>query len=134
MDAYFEYLSGNAPQAVVTSLLESGKDRSWPSDLGLGRVLPSESQRPAWSWVATFDPGPSIRSLRVPVLAVIGGRDRDPSMEVRTWQDSLSGNPDPRTEIRVVPNAGHVLTVGGTHLQGIFNTQALDAMAAWAAA
>lgn len=133
IDAYFSFLSGEVSQTAVTSLLESGRDRSWPGDLGLGRVLPSEAQRPAWAWVATLDPEASLRSLRLPVLAIIGGRDRDPSMEVKAWQAALSANPDPRTEIRVVPGAGHVLTVGGTHMQGIFNTEALDAMAAWAA-
>ncbi len=133
IDAYFAYLSGEVSQTAVTSLLEAGKDRSWPGDLGISRVLPSEAQRPAWSWVATFDPGPSVRALRVPVLALIGGRDRDPALETAAWQAALTTNPDPRTEIRVVPGAGHVLTVGGTHLKGIFNTQALGAMAAWAA-
>jgi len=133
IDAYFAYLSGTVPQTAVTSLLESGKERSWPGDLGIERVLPSEAQRPFWSWVATFDPGPSLQALRVPVLVVIGGRDRDPALEIAAWQAALAANPDPRTEIRVVPGAGHVLTVGGTHMQGIFNTQALDAMAAWAA-
>jgi pimeloyl-ACP methyl ester carboxylesterase len=116
----------------VTRLLESGKDRSWPADLGIERVLPSEAQRPAWAWVAAFDPQASISSLRLPVLALIGGRDRDPAMEVKAWQAALVANGDPRTEIRVVPGAGHVLTIGGTHMRGIFNEQALDAMAAWA--
>ncbi len=133
IDAYFAYLSGGAPRSAVTSQLESGKERSWPGDLGIGRVLPSEAQRPAWAWVATFDPEPSLRSLRSPVLAMIGGRDRDPSMEVKAWQAALAENPDPRTEIRVTPGAGHVLTVGGTHMRGIFNDRALDNMAAWAA-
>lgn len=134
IDAYFAYLSGEAPRTVVTSLLDSGRDRSWPGDLGIGRVLPSDAQRPAWAWVATFDPEPSLRSLRLPVLAMIGGRDRDPSTEVKVWQATLFANPDPRTEIRVIPGAGHVLTVGGNHMQGIFNEEALSAMAAWAAA
>jgi pimeloyl-ACP methyl ester carboxylesterase len=134
VDAYFAFLSGGASRSMVTNLLESGRDRSWPDALGIGRVLPSETQRPAWAWVATFDPEPSLRSLRSPVLAIIGGRDRDPAMEVKAWQAALAENPDPRTEIRVVPGAGHVLTVGGTHMRGIFNERALDAMAAWAAA
>lgn len=133
IDVYFSYLSGEAPQAAVTALLESGRDQGWPSDLGIGRVLPSDPQRPAWSWVATFDPGPTLQSLRLPVLALIGGKDRDPALEVKAWQANLSANADPRTEIRVIPGAGHVLTVGGSHLQGIFNTRALEAMAAWAA-
>jgi len=134
IDAYFGYLSGEVPLTAVTSLLESGRDRSWPGDLGIGRVLPSEAQRPAWAWVATFDPAPSLRSLPLPVLAMIGGRDRDPSREVQVWQAALAANSDPRTEIRVVPGAGHVLTVGGTHMKGIFNEEALRAMAAWATA
>ena len=133
IDAYFSFLEGGVPQSAVTTLLESGKNRSWPSDLGIGRVLPSEAQRPAWAWVATFEPKPSIKGLAVPVLAVIGGRDRDPALEVKEWQEALASNPDPRTEIRVVPGAGHVLTVGGNHMQGVFNTRALEALAAWAA-
>lgn len=132
IDAYFAFLAGEVPQAAVTRLLESGKDRSWPADLGMARVLPSDAQRPAWSWVATFDPRPSLSSLRLPVLAMIGGRDRDPAMEVQAWQAALAPNGDPRTEIRVEPDAGHVLTVGGTHMRGIFNEAALDAMAGWA--
>jgi len=133
IDAYFSYLAADVPQTAVTTLLDSGKDRSWPFALGLERVLPSEAQRPAWTWVATFDPTPSIRNLRLPVLVLLGGLDRDPAEEVRAWQTGLVAGVDPRTEIRVVPGAGHVLTVGGNHLRGIFNVQALDAMAAWAA-
>ena len=132
IDAYFAFLSGAIPQAAVTRLLESGKDRSWPADLGIARVLPSDAQRPAWSWVATFDPRPSLSSLQLPVLAMIGGRDRDPSMEVKDWQAALAANGNPRTEIRVAPGSGHVLTLGGSHMRGVFNEQALDGMAAWA--
>ena len=134
IDAYFAFLAGEVAQGAVTSLLDSGKERSWPGALGIERVLPSEAQRPFWSWVASFDPAPSIRGLRLPVLVLIGGEDRDPAEEVRVWQASLKTASDPRTEIRVVPGAGHILTVGGNHMRGIFNTAALEAMAAWAAA
>lgn len=133
INAYFSYLSGQSPQSGVTDLLDSGKSQGWPEALGIGRVLPSEAQRPSWSWVATFDPLPSLRSLRIPVLALVGGLDRDPAADVKAWQSGLSENGDPRTEIRVVPSAGHVLTTGGTHVRGEFNLGALNAMAAWAA-
>jgi pimeloyl-ACP methyl ester carboxylesterase len=132
--AYFDYLSGKAPRSEVVALLDSGKDLGWPEALGITRVLPSDSQRPAWSWVATFDPGPSIGSLRLPVLTLIGGRDRDPAAEVSAWQAALLANGDPRTEIRVVPSAGHVLTLGESHARRDFNNKALTAMASWAAA
>ncbi len=131
--AYFAYLAGEAPQTEVTSLLESGTAQGWSDALGMKRVLPGDAQRPFWAWVATFDPLPSLARLRMPVLSLIGGRDRDPAAEVKAWQAGLAANGDPRTEIRVVPGAGHVLTTGGTHRIGTFNTEALDAMAAWAA-
>ncbi len=132
--AYFDFLSGKAPRSEIVALLDSGKDQGWPEALGINRVLPSDSQRPAWSWVATFDPGPSISSLRIPVLTLIGGRDRDPAAEVGAWQAALLENGDPRTEIRVVPSVGHVLTLGESHMRRDFNNQALAAMASWAAA
>lgn len=131
--AYFAYLAGDAPRAEITSLLEAGKAQTWYQVLGLHRVLPDESFRAAWAWVPSLDPLPSIRSLRMPVLAIVGGLDRDPATEVKAWQTGLAGNGSPRTEIRVVPGAGHVLTIGGAHKEGSFNLQALDAMAAWAA-
>jgi len=131
---YLDYLEGSAPRSEVLSLLDAGQDRAWPKALGLARVLPDDNQRPAWSWVSTFDPLPSLRRLRIPVLALIGGRDRDPSLEVTEWQKGLAENGNPLTEIRVVPNAGHVLTVGDSHREGSFNRPALNAMARWAAA
>ena len=85
IDAYFSYLAADVPQTAVTTLLDSGKNRSWPFDLGLERVLPSEAQRPAWTWVASFDPAPSIRNLRLPVLVLIGGLDRDPAAAWPSW-------------------------------------------------
>lgn len=131
--AYFAYLSGTSPRSLIESLLESGEKEGWSQVLGVGRVLPDDATRPAWSWVPSFDPTQSIRALRMPVLAVIGGRDRDPAMEVRVWQEALAENGHPRTEIRVVPGAGHVLSLGDSHMIGNFNVPALDAMAAWAA-
>jgi pimeloyl-ACP methyl ester carboxylesterase len=131
--AYFGYLAGTVPRSEVTNLLETGKGKPWPAALGMSRVLPDESTREAWAWVATFDPKPSLAALRGPVLALIGGRDRDPAVEVTTWQEALRENPSPRTEIRVVPGAGHELTLGDSHAARIFNREALDGMAAWAA-
>jgi pimeloyl-ACP methyl ester carboxylesterase len=131
--AYLAYLAGEAPRSEVVGLLGEGKSRPWYPLLGLERVLPDESFRAAWAWVPTFDPLPSIRALRLPVLAIIGGLDRDPAAEVKAWQTGLSGNPNPRTEIRVAPGSGHVLTLGDAHKPGAFNVPGLDAMAAWAA-
>ncbi len=131
--SYLAYLAGEAPRSQIVGLLEEGKTRPWYPVLGLDRVLPDESFRAVWAWVPTFDPLPSIRSLRLPVLAIIGGLDRDPAAEVKAWQAGLSGNAHPKTEIRVVPSSGHVLTVGDAHKAGAFNVPALDAMAAWAA-
>lgn len=130
---YLAYLAGDAPLAEIAGQLEAGKSQSWYAVLGLHRVLPDESLRAAWAWVPRTDPLPAIRGLRLPVLAIIGGLDREPAAEVKAWQAGLAPNPSPRTEIRVVPGSGHVLTTGDAHKVGAFNLPALDAMAAWAA-
>ena len=132
IEAYFSYLDGKTPLATVEALLKSGGSSGWSAALGIGRVLPDERLRPFWSWVATFDPLPSIQKLRIPVLVLIGGQDRDPATEVSVWQQGLSTNENAVTEIRVVPDAGHVLSKGSSHMLGNFNEAALDAMAAWA--
>jgi pimeloyl-ACP methyl ester carboxylesterase len=131
--AYFRYLAGEQPRAAIEAQLDAGRGEAWATALGLERVLPGESSRAAWAWVATFDPLPSLRTLRLPVLAVIGGRDRDPAVEVAAWLAGLAENGDPRTEVRVVPADGHVLSTGASHTHGSIDAEALDRVAAWAA-
>lgn len=130
---YLAYLAGDVPRAEIAGLLEAGKTRPWYKVLGLHRVMPDESFREAWAWVPRMDPIPALQAMKLPVLALIGGLDRDPAAEVKAWQAGLARNASPRTEIRVFPGSGHVLTVGDQHKEGAFNVEALDAMAAWAA-
>lgn len=110
---YLAYLAGDVPRAEIMGLLEAGKVQSWYAVLGLHRVLPDESFRAAWAWVPRMDPLPSIRSLRLPVLAIIGGLDREPAVEVNAWQAGLAKNASPRREnprVRAMfsPRATHV--------------------------
>jgi len=63
-----------------------------------------------------YDPGPVIAGLRVPVLAMFGGRDQNvlAGKNAEKWREALreGGNRDSR--IRVFPEANHMLLESAT--------------------
>jgi len=118
VSAYFDYLSTGNGLAEIRRTVDGAKGSTWYPAVPVGRVLPGEATRPMWSWVATFDPAPSIERLRIPVLLFFGGTDPlVPPSAVADWTNALARSSAFPT-IRVFPEAGHGMTIGehaGSH-------------------
>lgn len=76
-------------------------------------------------WFESFldlDPSLSIRSLRIPFLAIFGGSDGyvPPELNFVPMQKTLSENP--RSVVHVVPEANHFFRVSGSFSEDLFAT------------
>lgn len=136
LTAYFAFLDSGMGRAELLDSIDRAKGEPWYDALNLERVLPSEASRPAWEWVATYDPLPDIRKLRVPALVLLGARDEDTPLpeSSQRWIDGLREGGSTGSQVIVFPEAGHGLTVGGHHGPGPRATYArgyLPAVDAW---
>jgi len=112
VSAYFDYLATGEGLANIRKSVDGAKGSAWYPAVPVGRVLPGEATRPMWSWVATFDPAPSIEKLRIPVLLFFGGNDPFvPPSAIDDWTIALARSSASPT-IRVYPEAGHGMTLG----------------------
>lgn len=117
LDRYFAYLASGENRAETLASIQEAKGRPWHELVPLERIFPSEENRTSWSWVASWDPAPHIRNLRMPVLLLFGELDRDHPTElaVREWRRGLedAGNQD--VSIVVFPGAGHGIRMRAGH-------------------
>ena len=107
---YFDYLATGRQRAEVVTRLDSIRTGPLgPLAKQLDRVLPSEENRPNWSWVATHDPAPYIELLTFPTLLMFGDRDTDhpTALAVERWQAGLRKAGNERVTLMVFPGAGH---------------------------
>lgn len=112
LDSYFAYLAtGKDRDKVVAKLDGIRKGALAPLAEQLDRILPSESNRPNWSWVATYDPAAHIAQLQCPVLLLFGDRDTEQPTEiaVERWRDALAKGGNVRTTVMVFPGADHTM-------------------------
>ena len=74
----------------------------------------------AWyRWFASHDPAPALAALRVPVLAVYGGKD----LQVPADQNGEAlARLKPDAEIVVLPGLNHLMQTAGTGLPGEYGT------------
>jgi pimeloyl-ACP methyl ester carboxylesterase len=114
LDGYFRYLAtGKDREKVVAQLDGIRKGTLAPLAEQLDRILPSEENRPNWSWVATYDPATHIAQLRCPVLLIFGDRDTEQPAETAAarWREALAKGGNDRATIVVFPGADHTLRV-----------------------
>ncbi|WP_420479049.1 alpha/beta hydrolase family protein [Brevundimonas sp. FT23028] len=89
-------------------------------------------------WFIAHDPQPSLRALRVPVLAIYGGKD----VQVPAEQNATALRAVlPSAEIVVLPNLNHLMQPAGTGLPAEYRTiettldpEALKTIVDWVAA
>lgn len=108
--AYFDYLATGRRRAELVAYLDGMRaDRLSPLAEQLSRILPSEENRPNWSWVATHDPALSIEGIRSPILLLFGERDMDhpTGLAVERWREGLRQAGNDQATIMVFPEAGH---------------------------
>ena len=75
LEAYFSYLETGEGRAALLRMIDSARQQPWYDALNLDRVLPSDTSRPAWAWVATYDPLPDIQMVKIPSLVLLGAQD-----------------------------------------------------------
>ena len=118
LTAYFEYLATGERRAELIARLEGIRaDRLSPLAEQLERILPSDENRPNWSWVATYDPAPHIQSLTCPILLMFGDRDMDhpTALAVGRWREGLGKAGNDRVTLMVYPGAGHGIRMREGH-------------------
>lgn len=112
---YFWYLGTGRDREAIARRLEAVKVHPWYRYAALGRIMPSEVNRPNWEWVASFDPLLSISRFTGPVLLIFGDRDDQQPTElaIKRWQQGLRLAGNDRLTIRVFEGANHGIRVGG---------------------
>lgn len=114
IDKYMDYLASGQGREALSDAIAHAENERWSSAINLKRVLPRSEDVSRWAWVATYDPQADIRSLRMPVLVLIGGMDpfTPASVSIQRWQEGLEGG-DPRDIVVSFPSAGHGLRING---------------------
>ncbi|HEY6389030.1 MAG TPA: alpha/beta fold hydrolase [Candidatus Acidoferrum sp.] len=117
VEKYFSYLRTGDDRSGMEHAIQEAREKSWFRAVDVSRVLPPESARSKWEWVATYDPTLDIQRMTMPVLVLIGGKDR-PALSMKLndeWRSNLtqSGNAD-STVVEFL-NADHGATMAGTH-------------------
>jgi dienelactone hydrolase len=112
---YFEWLKTGVDRAGLLAAIEQARATSWYSVISLDQILPSDHFRPKWEWVATFDPLPLIKKMRMPVLVVLGDKDRLLPVELsaQRWREGLVENAN--TTVKVLPGVNHAGRLGEMH-------------------
>lgn len=137
LDTYFRYLAtGEARSELVARIASAREGRLSPLAAQLDRILPSEENRVNWSWVATWDPLPSIARIRCPLLLMFGDRDNDhpTSVAVEKWRAGLLQGQNDKATIMVFPGAGHGIRMRDGHTgagRAPFADGYADAMIGW---
>lgn len=109
IEKYFNYLATGEYRTEIVSELEKSRTKPWYKYATLERILPSEMNRPNWSWVATWDPAPHIQRITFPVLLMFGEKDTEhpTDVAVRKWRDGLKNAGNTNATVMVFPGAGH---------------------------
>jgi hypothetical protein len=117
VERYFSYLKTGEGRAGLELEIKAALDKPWYKAVDIGRVLPPESARMKWEWVASYDPATEIKLLTMPVLVLLGGRDR-PGLSGKMneqWRSNLLLGANSDATLIEFLNAEHGAAVVGTH-------------------
>jgi pimeloyl-ACP methyl ester carboxylesterase len=114
---YFEYLRTGKDREKLTAAMDSAKTKSWYSSVQLDKILPTEENRHNWNWVATFDPLPYIRKMKMPILLLFGGKDfqTPTTLAIQRWKEGLEKAENKNFQVELFPEASHALRRGMHH-------------------
>lgn len=133
IELYFDYLATGSNRAAVAAKLEESKNKSWYQYAQLNRILPSEENRPNWSWVATWDPMPHMEKITCPILLMFGDKDDNQPTEiaVKKWREGLAKAVNKDVTLMIFPGAGHGIRVGEHSHRAPFADGYKEAMLGW---
>jgi pimeloyl-ACP methyl ester carboxylesterase len=106
---YFHYLATGENRPQLVAELDSARQKPWYQYATLDRILPSETNRTNWSWVATWDPAVCTQKISCPLLLMFGDKDTDhpTDLAVAGWRDGLSKGGNKNSTVVIFPGAGH---------------------------
>ncbi|TWB24724.1 hypothetical protein FBZ89_101350 [Nitrospirillum amazonense] len=86
---------------------------------GDNRIATSEAvieavTKPWYRWFLTYDPAPALRTLRLPVLALVGSKDLQVSASENLPALRAALADDPKAEVREVPGLNHMFQTADT--------------------
>lgn len=112
---YFEFLGNGEGREDLTQSIIDSKDEQWIGVLNLELPLSTEEERIPWQWVSIYDPVSDISKMKFPVLVLLGEQDFLSSTELalKGWTDGLEMAENTNYTIKIYPEAGHGITVGG---------------------
>ena len=113
--SYFDFLGNGEGREDLTQSIIDSKNEEWISILNLELPLSTEEERIPWQWVSTYDPVSDISKMKFPVLVVLGEQDFLSSTELalKGWTEGLEIAKNKNYTIKIYPEAGHGITVGG---------------------
>ncbi|PWT89788.1 MAG: hypothetical protein C5B54_08365 [Acidobacteria bacterium] len=114
VDQFFNYLQTGKDREALMQAIEKAKTQEWYRYLNLDRNVPPQEIVSKWSWVATFNPAPSIEKISCPVLLFFGGKDpfQPAAVAAHAWESSLKKGGNTKYTIKIFPEAGHAITMG----------------------
>lgn len=119
VEQYLTYLQNGNDRAGLEKAIEAVREKSWFHAVDVSRVLPTESARSKWEWVAEYDPAADLQKLTMPLLVVLAGKDR-PSLSLKwnqEWQRNLALAHNSDASVIEFLNAEHGAAMAGTHHQ-----------------
>jgi pimeloyl-ACP methyl ester carboxylesterase len=117
VELYFAYLKTGENRGGLEQAIQAAHDKPWFEVVDFSRILPAESTRNKWEWVTNYDPASDIQHMTMPVLVVLGGRDRPElftNMNDR-WRSNLAFGHNSDSTVVEFLNAEHGAAVVGTH-------------------
>ncbi len=118
LDIYFDYLKTGKGRSQLIAGLDSLRRIGLSAFAEqLNRIIPSEKNRPNWSWVGAYEPALDIEKVRCPILLMFGDRDRDHPTElaIEQWRKSLKKANNNDITLMVFPGAGHGIRMRDGH-------------------
>jgi len=114
---YFAYLRTGENRASLDDAIDAAREKPWFKAVDISHILPTESTRSKWEWVANYDPAPDIQRMAKPILVVLGGKDRPALFTAMNelWRSNLALGGDPDSTVIEFLNAEHGAAVPGTH-------------------
>lgn len=117
VERFFLYLKTGEDRAGLEQSIQASREKSWFKAVDISRVLPEESARSKWEWVTSYDPAPDIQRMTMPVLVLIGGKDR-PGLSDKMnqqWRSNLALGGSSDSTLVDFLNAEHGIASAGTH-------------------
>jgi uncharacterized protein len=120
LELYFAWLGTGVNRQGLVDKVAAAKAEPWYKAVAIDGVLPSDEGRPAWEWVARYDPMTDIQKMTLPTLVMLGAEDLmgSPAVAAERWKAGLTKARNTRSAVTIIPGMGHAATIGSAHAQG----------------